>query len=136
MAVGATLLLDGGHFRLDLYPGELRERVADDPPELPRFHPGSTTWVYYDGLALECGRHEPVGIEVVNVADLTDADLVQLERLTFPSMAVRGVDSRGASLGTLLRWARAAQRARRRDTRTEASWPAAHPVGAAKGRPQ
>ncbi len=80
MAVDAALSVDNGHVRLDLYPGEPRERIAD-APELPDFDPASTTWVYYDGAASERGSHEPVGIEVTEVADLTDGDLAGLGRL-------------------------------------------------------
>ncbi len=128
MAIDAALSVDDGHMQLDLYPGEDRERVADAPPELPGFDPGSTTWVYYDGAALGLGKHEPVGIEIFDVADLTDDDLTMFDRLSFPRMTVRGSDTADVSVVALLRQARETRRRGQRQAQAGSDWPDARPA--------
>ena len=110
MAVDADLMLEGGHLDLQLHLDEPRERISDDPPELPDFAPGSTTWLYYDGAALERGEHEFLGIEVSDVAKLSDQDIAAIERLHLPRVNVPQAGLLDASIVDVLRWARAAHR--------------------------
>lgn len=108
MAVDAELTLEGGHLNLDLYPGERRVRVSDDPPELPDFDPGSTTWPYYDGDALERGEYEFVGIEIADMARFRDEDLAALETLNLPRVTCREQGLIDVSVADALRWAKRA----------------------------
>jgi len=128
VTIDAALSVDGGHVQLDLYPGEHRERVADAPPGVPSFDPTSTTWVYYDGAALGRGKHEPVGIEIFDVADLMDDDLATFDRLAFPRVTVRGLDAADVGLVALLRRAREARREAQQEGRAGSGWPDARPA--------
>jgi hypothetical protein len=110
MAVDADLYMRGGQVDLQLYMGQPKDRVSDDPPELPNFDPGSTTWLYYDGDHLERDEYEFLSIEVSDIGRYGDDDIAVVERLDAPRVNVREHGLVDVSVADVLRWARARHR--------------------------
>lgn len=106
MAVNAGIYYSDLQFSIDLFPGEPRERVGDDPPigALPL---GSPFWFEWDGEKLERGEYEFLGLTVhgglarVSEEDLRGLDALSLPRVTCPDAGI--VDW---TIPDVIRWAR------------------------------
>lgn len=101
MAVNTHLFHSLGQVKFSLYPDQSRERIADDPDE--RNWP---FWIYWDGLKLERGEREFLGIEALDVADITEYWLSELEKLDLPRIDVPEADLLDVTVADALCWAR------------------------------
>jgi hypothetical protein len=84
-----------------LYSSERRERIADDPDE--RNWP---FWIFWDAPKLDQGEREFLGIEALDVSDITDYWLAELEKLNLPRIDVPEADLHDVTVADALRWAR------------------------------
>lgn len=101
MAIIADVYGDIGQVIFMLYPGQSRERIADDPDE--RNWP---FWIYWDAIKLDEGEREFLGIEALDVSHITDYWLAELEKLDLPRIDVLATDLRDVTVADALRWAR------------------------------
>lgn len=101
MAITADLYEDIGQVIFMLHPGQRRERVADDPDE--RNWP---FWIYWDGRKLEIGEREFLGIEALDISDISDYWLSELEKLDLPRIDVPEVGLYAVTVPDAMRWAR------------------------------
>ena len=106
MAVNAGIFYSDGLFALDLYPGEARERVGDQPPEI-QLTRRSPLWFEWDGEQLERGEYEFVGLKVFSLEHLTDDDLRALERLRLPRVSCPEAGLVDVEVVDVVRWAKA-----------------------------
>ena len=106
MAVNAGIYYSDLQFSIDLYPGEPRERIGDDPPagELP---PDSPFWFEWDGDKLERGEYEFLGLSVHGgLARVSDAQIQGLDTVPLPRVACPDAGIADATVAEVLRWAR------------------------------
>lgn len=101
MAINASLFHSLGQVKFWLYPEQSRERIADDPDE--RNWP---FWIYWDGIKLEAGEREFLGIEALDVSHITEYWLGELEKLDLPRIDVLETDLCDVTVADALRWAR------------------------------
>jgi hypothetical protein len=67
MAIESRHSHNDGQIFFMLYSGEFKERIADDPDE--RNWP---FWIFWDAPKLDKGEREFLGIEALDVSDITD----------------------------------------------------------------
>src|SRR5215213_6372819 len=105
MAVTVTLFDFDGQLGLDFYLDEPRERVRDDPPVPIR---STSPWIFeWDAVALdESGQHELLGLFTSRLADVTDADIAELDTLPLPRLDYPPAGLRDVPVSALVRWAR------------------------------
>ena len=103
MAVTARVFDFDGQLGIDL---ELeRERVGDDPPVALR--PSSPWWFEWDAEALdERGEYVFLGLFTSRLADVTDADIDELDGLALPLVDYAPAGLHHAPISDLVRWAR------------------------------
>ena len=93
MAIAAELLYLDGVVFLELLPDTRRARVSSDPDD--RNWP---FYFYYDDEKLAHDDREFVGIEVLDVSNITDEWLAELDKVDLPRVDV--------TISDVLRWAR------------------------------
>lgn len=106
MAMSGAIFYSDGYFALDLYPGQMRDRVDALPPapKLPEDAlPG--VYVYWDGEKLERGEYEFLGVAVTNLGSLTKRDLDDLEQLSLPRVTCPETGLCDVEVSEMLRWA-------------------------------
>src|SRR4051812_18123331 len=105
MAVTVTLFDYDGQLGIDLYLDQIRERVRDDPPG--SFSPVSP-WIFeWDAEALdERDEHEFLSLFTPSLADLSDDDIDELDRLPLPQVDYPPAGLRDVRISDLIRWAR------------------------------
>jgi hypothetical protein len=105
MAVTASLFDFDGQLGVDLHLNEQRERVRDDPPVPIR---PSSPWIFeWDAAALdERDVHEFLGLFTHRLADVSDADIDELDALSLPRIDYPPAGLRDAPISDLVRWAR------------------------------
>jgi hypothetical protein len=105
MAVVASLFDFDGQLGLDLHLDEARERVRDDPPAPIR---PSSPWIFeWDAQAHdERGEHAFLGLFVHRLADVTDADIDELDTLALPRIDYPAAGLRDVPVSAVVRWAR------------------------------
>jgi hypothetical protein len=102
MAVPAELKYFDGLIFLDLLPGSRRARVSNDPDD--RNWP---FYFYYDDEKLACGERELVGLEVLDVSNITDYWLSELDKMEgLPRVDVPDLGLMDVTFADVLRWAR------------------------------
>lgn len=101
MAITADLMYFDGLVFLDLSPGSLNARVSSDPDD--RNWP---FYFYYDDEKLACNDRQFVGIEVLDVSNITDDWLTNLDVLNLPRVNVPEVGLFDVTISDVLRWAR------------------------------
>lgn len=101
MAIKSGLYHLEGQVIFDLYPGEKRLRIADDPDD--RHWP---FYFYWDGEKLEQDIYEFLGIEVLDVSQITDDWLEEIDKLTLPRLDIPDAGLSDVSVTDALRWAR------------------------------
>ena len=105
MAVMATIFDFDGQLGIDLYLDEPRERMRDDPPVPVR---PASPWIFeWDAEALdERGEYELLGLFTHQLAEITDADIDDLDTLSLPRVEYPPAGLRDAPISDLVRWAR------------------------------
>ena len=105
MAMTATLFDFDGQLGVDLLLDEARERVRDNPPVPIR---STSPWIFeWDAAALdERGQHEFLGLFTSCLADVTDADIDELDTLPLPRVDYPPAGLRDSLVSDLVRWAR------------------------------
>jgi hypothetical protein len=101
MALTAELIHIDGLVFLDLLPGAVRARVSSDPDD--RNWP---FYLYYDDERLARGERELLGIEVLDVSNITDEWLANLDTLELSRVDVPDIGLFDVTVGQVLRWAR------------------------------
>lgn len=101
MAITARHSAYDGHISFMVHSDQPLVRIADDPDE--RNWP---FWIFWDASKLECGEREFLGIEVLDVADITDEWLAEIERLHLPRIDVPDAGLSNVTVADALRWAR------------------------------
>lgn len=101
MARRAKLDHFDGKIVLDLYPDEERQWIAADPDDCEW-----RLYIYADHVKLEQGKYEIVGIEALDVSDITDESLSSLSALGLQHIDIIEIGVRNASISDVLRWAR------------------------------
>lgn len=102
MAVSAQIQSNDGIVVLALYADEARQWISHDPDEQ-----NWGLYIYADHQKLDEGEYEVVGIEAVDVSDITDFWLRELERLDLPRIDVLDAGLSNVTVADALRWARA-----------------------------
>lgn len=106
MAVDAMLFYNDGYFAIDLYPGERRLRIEDEPP-VSTWDPALPFLFRWDGEKLDQDTHEFLGLTVLCLDQVTKHDLAQLEHLDLPRVNVPAAGLIDVDVVDLLRWAQA-----------------------------
>lgn len=101
MALNVKIEHFDGKIILDLYPDEPRQWIADDPDDRKW-----ALYIYADHEKLDRGEYEVVGIEALDVSDITDEWLDALDELDLPLVDVPDTQLSNASISDVLRWAR------------------------------
>ena len=128
MAVNAAIYYSDLQFSIELYPGEPRERVGDDPPggTLPADSP---FWFEWDGDKLERGEYEFLGLTVHGgLARVSDDQIRALDGLSLPRITCPDAGIADRTVSEVVRWAR--ENLAGSDTRW-LGWPST-PVGAVR----
>ena len=104
MAVTATLFEFDGQLGVDLHLDEARERVRDDPPGSTR---SASPWIFeWDAAALdERGQYEFLGLFTSHLAEVTDADIAELDTLSLPRIDYPPAGLHNVPVSDLVRWA-------------------------------
>ena len=102
MAVSARIQHADGRVVLALYANEERQWISHDPDER-----NWGLYIYADHEKLDQGEYQIVGIEAVDVSDITDFWLQELDRLDLPRIEVFDVGLLNVTVADALRWARA-----------------------------
>lgn len=104
MAVKASVFDFDGQLGIDLYLDEARERIGDDPPWPIR---QASPWLFeWDAVALdERGEHEFLGLFTHHLADVTEEDIDDLDRLSLPRIDYSPAGLQDARISDLVRWA-------------------------------
>lgn len=105
MAVTATLFDFDGQLGIDLHLDEARERVRDDPPVPVR---ATSPWIFeWDAAALdEHGQYVFLGLFTSRLADVSDADVDDLDSLPLPRVDYPPAGLQNVTVSDLVRWAR------------------------------
>ena len=103
MAVEARVTDLDGVIHLDLYPGELRERVSAEP-DGDLWPIG--IWLYWDGETLARGENEFLGREVLDVGLLTDERLAALAAMKLPRITLDEYGIENVTVADAARWLR------------------------------
>ena len=106
MAVNAAIYYSDLQFSIELYPGEPRERVGDDPPggTLPADSP---FWFEWDGDKLERGEYEFLGLTVHGgLARVSDHQIRALDGLSLPRITFPDAGIADRTVSEVVRWAR------------------------------
>lgn len=101
MAIIAELMYFDGLLFLDLSPGSPNARVSSDPDD--RNWP---FYFYYDDEKLARNVRHLVGIEVLDVSNITDEWLTNLDTLDLPRVDVPAASLVNVTISDVLRWAR------------------------------
>lgn len=102
MAVSAQIESNDGIVVLTLYSDEARQWIAQDPDER-----NWGLYIHADHQKLAEGEYEVVGVEAVDVSDITDFWLQELDRLDLPRIDVPDAGLSNVTVADALRWARA-----------------------------
>jgi hypothetical protein len=101
MALNVKIEHFDGKVILDLFPEEPRQWIADDPED--RNWP---LYIYADHEKLNRGEYEVVGIEALDVSDITDEWLNALDALDLPRVDVPDAGLADVAVSEVLRMAR------------------------------
>jgi hypothetical protein len=104
MAVRAELYRDRTIVGVTLFPEGRGSSIADDI-EVPGFSPDTVIWWYWDEEKLMRHEREFLGIEVTNIAALTEADFAALDAADLPRIDSPEAGLADATLADVLRWA-------------------------------
>lgn len=109
MAVKARLSQydDDRFVNLDWHIDERRVRSTDDYPS-PEYEPDAYMFFYWDDEKIEdLGQHEFLGVEIVDIGELSDRDLDAIDRLNPPRIDIPEDELFNVSVTDVLRKARA-----------------------------
>jgi hypothetical protein len=106
MAVTVSLFEFDGQLGLDLRLDEQRERVRADPPSPLR---STSPWIFeWDAKELDKrDEHEFLGLFTHRLADVTDADIAELDALRLPRVDYPQAGLQDVPISDVVRWARA-----------------------------
>lgn len=104
MAVDASFYLDGSIAGIVLLPKGRRSSIADDI-DVPGYTANDITWWYWDEEKLARGEREFLGIEVIDITLLTEADFVAIARLDLPTIDSPAYGLFDVTIADALRWA-------------------------------
>ena len=124
MAIDANLFYNQGYFAIDLYPSERRERIEDEPPDWDPSTPFIFRW---DGPRLERNEYEFLGVTVLDLDRVTDADLEKLRSLDLPRVTVLEAGIIDVKMADVFRWAK------QRYHGHEVHWPGRNRVALPRG---
>jgi hypothetical protein len=108
MAVKAHLSQydDDRFVNLDWYVDERRVRSTDDYPS-PGYEPDAHMFFYWDDEKIEdLGEHDFLGVEIIDISELSDKDLDAIDRLDPPRIDVLEEGPFDVSVTDVLRRAR------------------------------
>ncbi len=98
-----------------LYPGEGRSSIGDDI-DVTGYTANAITWWYWDIEKLTRGEREFLGIEIIDITLVTEADFAALDRLDVPTIDSPDYGLFDVTIADALRWAQ--RRARELPART------------------
>jgi hypothetical protein len=104
MAVRADLYRDHTIVGVTLFPDGRGSSIADDI-DVPGFAPDTMIWWYWDEAKLMRDERDFLGIEITNIAALTEADFAALDAVDVPHIDSPEAGLRDATLADILRWA-------------------------------
>ncbi len=87
-----------------LYPDEGRSSIGDDI-DVPGYTANDITWWYWDDEKLIRGERDFLGIEVINITLMTEANFAALARLNLPTIDSAGYGLFDVTIADALRWA-------------------------------
>ncbi len=102
--MNADFYLDGSIIDIMLYPGEGRSSIGDDI-DVPGYTANEITWWYWDDEKLMRGEREFLGIEVIEITLLSEADFAALDRLDLPKINSAEYGLFDMTIADTLRWA-------------------------------
>jgi hypothetical protein len=104
MAVKADLYLDRNIIGIALLPENRGSSIGDDI-DVPGYTANALTWWYWDDEKLARGEREFLGIEVIDVTLLSEADFAALARLDMPRIDNAEHGLFDVTIADALRWA-------------------------------
>lgn len=104
MAVKADLYLDRTIVGIALLPDNRGSSIADDI-DVPGYSANAVTWWYWDEEKLTRGEREFLGIEVIDITLLHEADFAALDRLDVPRIDNVEHGLFDVTIADALRWA-------------------------------
>jgi hypothetical protein len=104
MAVKADLYLDRNIIGIALLP-ENRGSSTGDDIDVPGYTANAITWWYWDDEKLVRGEREFLGIEIIDITLLSEADLAAVARLDLPHIDNAEYGLFDTTIADALRWA-------------------------------
>jgi hypothetical protein len=104
VAINAGIYRDRSIIDIILYPGEGRSSIGDDI-DVPGYTANAITWWYWDDEKLARGEREFLGIEVIDITLLSEADLAAVARLDLPHIDNAEHGLFDVTIADALRWA-------------------------------
>ncbi len=104
MAIDADLYLDRNIVGITLLPENRGSSIGDDI-NVPGYTANDITWWYWDDEKLIRGERDFLGIEVINITLLTEADFAALARLNLPTIDSAEYGLFDVTIADTLRWA-------------------------------
>ncbi|MDQ6601108.1 MAG: hypothetical protein M3176_10525 [Chloroflexota bacterium] len=104
MAVNADLYIDRNIVGITLLPENRGSSIGDDI-DVPGYTANEITWWYWDNEKLMRGEREFLGIEVIDITLLSEADVAALARLDLPTIDNAEYGLSDVTIADALRWA-------------------------------
>ena len=104
MAVNAHFYLDGRIVGIVLLPMGRGSSIGDDI-DVPGYTANALTWWYWDEEKLARGEREFLGIEIIDITLVTEADFAALARLDLPTIDSTEYGLFDVTIADALRWA-------------------------------
>ncbi len=104
MAVNADFYLDRNIVGITLL-SEIRGSSIGDDIDVPGYSADDITWWYWDEEKLTRGERDFLGIEVIDITLLTEADFAALDRLDLPTIDSAEYGLFDVTIADALRWA-------------------------------
>lgn len=104
MAVIADFYLDHTIVGITLLPENRGSSISDDI-DVPGYTANAITWWYWDDEKLARGEREFLGIEVIDITLVTEADFAALDHLEVPTIDSPGYGLFDVTIADALRWA-------------------------------
>ncbi|MCA1670268.1 MAG: hypothetical protein LC793_23365 [Thermomicrobia bacterium] len=104
MAISADLYLDRNIVGITLLLENRGSSIGDDI-DVPGYTANAVTWWYWDSEKLMRGEREFLGIEVIDITLVTEADFAALDRLDLPTIDSPADGLFNVTIADALRWA-------------------------------
>lgn len=104
MAVNANFYLDRDIVGITLLPENRGSAIGDDI-DVPGYVANDLTWWYWDDVKLARGEREFLGIEIIDITLVTEADFAALNRLDLPTIDSPEYGLFDVTIADALRWA-------------------------------